>query len=352
MAAIRRGSETGLMLTLALVFLVIALVGAGCGIFFFQQYRTVRRAVAENQKDFRENVVAVFTANNWELPTAPAGEMGISYEAGSFQQVAAKLQKAAEYEREVMPMLGWQSVAGMHSALENSPRQREAQAQGEATYETISGLLTFYEDRYSALTDEVANLRAQNEDLSKRLDDTKKSLVETQETMGDRLNDAVAGFKSDLDELRADYNELLEECHAQRDAAAGWRQKYQNELDQRKQIVADLEKELQIWKDRYWEEVQGPAEGEEMQAVGQVISVRSDTDFVFIEGGEDKGFRESDVMVVFGRGPNGELYKKGVVRISQVHPITARASIVNEDEYILEGDEFVSFEVWNKFHGS
>lgn len=351
MAAMRRGSETGLMLTLALVFLVIALVGAGCGIFFFQQYRTVRRAVAQNQESFRESVGAVFTENNWDLPAAAADEMGITYKAESFQQVAAKLNRAAEYQNQVMPTLGWESVGGMQSALEDSPRQREVRAQDEPTYETISGLLTFYEDRYTALNDEVADLRAENEDLSDRLEQTEQSLVETQENTGERLNQAVAEFRSDLEELRADYNELLEESNAQREAAAEWREKYQNELDTRKQMVAELEKEVQTWQDRYWEEVQGPAEREEMQPAGQVISVKSDTDFVYIEGGEDKGFRESDTMVVFGRGPNGEIYKKGVVRVSQVHPITTRASIVEEDQYIIEGDEFVSSEVWSKFHG-
>ncbi|MGD2175734.1 MAG: hypothetical protein PVJ27_10060 [Candidatus Brocadiaceae bacterium] len=350
MAAVRRTSESGIVVALV-VFVILAFAGVGCGIWFYQQLSLAKQTIAATQDSFESTVHAVFRENNWELPTQEPPELGVVYAAESFERTAAKVREAAEFENVVMPTLGWESVAGMQQALQSSTAQKELEAQGEATFNQFSGLLEFYERRYDSLNSTVAELRSKNGDLTERLESTKADLVKTQEEMGEKLNQATENFKSELGTLRSDYNELLAQYEEQQKTAMEWQQKYQDELNQRRQQVSELKDQVETWETRYWNEVRGPAEEELLQPLGKVISVDTENDFVYIEGGADLGFREKEVYVVFGRTPGGEDRRKGVITISEVRDSVSRASVTQEEEFIVEGDYFVSFELWDRFHG-
>ncbi len=351
MAAARRSSDSGVVVALV-VFVILAFAGVGCGIWFYQQAALARQAIAANQEAVKSNIGAVFTQNNWDLPTQTTTDLGVSYNPQTFEKVAQKLKLAARYEKDVLPTLGWKSLGGIEDALAASPLQKKLEAEGEATFEQVSGLLEAYERRYESLTEQVAELTDKTEDLSANLQEAQQDLVAAQEEFGQKLNQQSEDFKNQLANLREDYEQLLADYENQQEKTVAVQQKLQNAIDQRKEQVARLERELKRWENRYWEEVRGPQREDQLEPTGKVVRVDPENDFVFVEGGQDVGFRENEVYVVFGRTPDGQERKKGVITIAEVGDTVSRATVTSEKEFIVKGDYFVSFELWDKFHGS
>ncbi len=261
---------------------------------------------------------------------------------------------AAAFRNQIAPTLGWSNLQNIRDEMQSSPLQQELEAEGQPGFEQLSGLFDAYERRYESLTTEAANLRSQNQDLSDRLALAKQDLVETEKNLGGRVNEEIQDFRDQMAELRADYEDLLASFNQQQETAQEWQQKFQDEVNERKGQVAQLQDQVQQWEDRYWEEVQGPGEAEKLPSRGEVISVDSEHDFVFIEGGTRHGFHENDVYVVFSRTPDGQNVRKGEVVVGDVYENVSRAIIRDtvQGEYILQGDEFTSMELWDRFEGT
>ncbi|MFO8007989.1 MAG: hypothetical protein R6V05_09650 [Candidatus Brocadiia bacterium] len=353
MAAVRRSSQSGVVVALV-VFVILAFAGVGCGIWFYQQLQIAKQAIAQSQSALDESVHAVFRDSNWELPTQSPDQLGIRYTQETFQRVAQQLRVAAAFQNEIAPTLGWTNLQNIQDEMESSPLQQELQAEGQAGFDQLSGLFDAYERRYEALSTEVSNLSSQNEDLSGRLAQAKQDLVETEKNLGEKVNQEIQDFRDQMAELRADYEDLLASYNQQQETAQEWQQKFQEQVNDRKAQVAQLQDQVGQWENRYWEAVQGPGEAEELPARGEVISVDSDNDFVFIEGGSQHGFHENEVYVVFSRTPDGQNVRKGEVVVGDVYENVSRAIIRDtvQGEYILQGDEFTSLELWDKFEGS
>ncbi|MCD6415460.1 MAG: hypothetical protein J7M08_02030 [Planctomycetes bacterium] len=350
MNAVKSGSQTGIVVALV-VFVVLAFTGIGCGIWFYQQLSLTQQALATNQDDFKSAVISVFNENNWEVPSTEESELGVLYTRESYQAVADKVKEAAVLENEVMPTLGWEGLAGLKDSIENSPAQQEMKSQGKETFKTLSGLLAFYEERYGTLTKLTDDLHAQNMALTNMLKNTKHNLVATEKRLGEEYRDKAQRFKDQITSLRKEYEALVTQDEEAQQTARTWQQKYQQEVDNRKKLVADLEDELALWKQKYWKVVQGPAEEERLQPAGKVISVEPENKFVFIEGGKDKNIHPDELYVVFGRTPGGEDRLKGTICIAQVYDKVSRAVVREEKEYILVDDFFTPQSLWEKFYG-
>ncbi len=345
MAAVRRSSGTGVVVALV-IFVLLAVVFLGCAVYFYQQNRLARQGVAANQAAFQQTVHQKFREAGWELSTQSPSELGFRYVQESYSEVTSKLDQAAQYEKAVRPLLGWQSVEGMHSDASGSPIQQEA----ETTYQTVRGLLAGYEDSYVALNDTVADLTRRNTDLSQRLEATKNELVETESQLNQQLNDAAEQYRQALAQLDADYTDMTQRHGRQREDATGCREELQEVRAANRTGVTELQQTAAKWREMYEAEIAGPGPREVLTAAGQVLAVYSEHDFVMIEGGADRNVQENDAFVVYSMNPDGTARKKGVVLVGQVHDHTSLATIAREDAYIVGGDSFVSQERWDQFH--
>ncbi len=350
MAAVRRSSGSGVIVALV-VFVVLTFVGIGCAIWFLQQFKMARQAIKTDQTAFEDTIGSAFVANGWELNQISPTQQGFKFTQESYNGVAAKLAMAAEYEKQVQPLLGWQSLDSLKSALAESPAQKEAEQRGEPTYHELRLLLGFYEESYTRLNQEVADLRTRNDDLSKRLEETKQSLVQTEQRLQGQLTQATQKFEQDLNQLRSDYTDLMTRHDRQRQEATDWTGKYQEEVNARKSEVTSLQDQVAALQKRIDDLLAGPAGTDRLEAEGKVIEVRSDYDFVLIEGGQDRGVVANDRFVVYSVMPDGKGRKKGELLVGQVYEHTSLATIAQEDEYIVAGDSFVSLRRWDWFQG-
>jgi hypothetical protein len=349
MAAAKRSSGSGIIVALV-IFALLAVVGLGFAIWFYQQLRIAKQIIAADQSAFQETVAAEFTANGWELSTeTPSPDLGVTYTRESYNDVVRKLEQAAEYEQVTMPLLGWESLEGIRTAMAESPLQREAEAAGEPVHRTMRPLLDQYENSYETLSEETGNLRQRNDRLAADLDAANQKQVQTQQRLTQQVNDLRQAHRQALNELGAAKTDLEARVRRESDAAAEWQRKYQQEAQAHRGDVADLRDEVQMWREKYERAVAGPGPREKLVADGSVIEVWPDYEFVMIEGGADRERKENETYVVYDVTPDGENRAKGRILVGQVNEHTSLATIAEEDGYILEGDLFVSVERWDQF---
>ncbi len=350
MAAARRGSESGVVVGLVICF-ILMIVGISTGIWFYTRYAATRQAITEHTQAFQANIGAVFDQNDWDLPTRQPSEFGEKYDADTFRAVAAKLRSAAEYEGPVTELLGWDSVTGIRTALEQSPMQKDLVAQGEDPFDEVRGLLEFYGLRYGSLTDEARDLRDSNRALTDQIARLNETLLERERTLNQAVTDATNQFTEDLARLRAEYDALVVRYDAQQVLTAEWQDEHTVEAGLRRAETRDLSAEVEQWKERFLEATRGPEERERLEPAGKVIRVDIASDTVYIEGGQDEGIHENSTFIVFNRTPDGQDRRKGSIKIGDVYEKTSRAVVIEEDELFLEGDYFVSVDLWDYFYG-
>jgi hypothetical protein len=350
MAAARRSSESGVVVGLVICF-ILMIVGISTGIWFYTRYAATRQAIADHTQAFESNIGKLFTENHWDLPTRQPSEFGEKYDTETFRAVAAKLRSAAEYEGPVTDLLGWDSVTGIRDSLEQSPMQRDLAEQGENAFEEVRGLLDFYGLRYESLTAEARLLREEKQILTDEVSRLNETLREREQTLNRAVADATDKFTADLAALRADYDELVERYDAQQVLTAEWQDKHTTEAGLRRAETRDLGEEIEQWKERFLEATRGPEEIERLEPAGKVITVDITSDVVYIEGGEDEGIHENSTFIVFNRTPDGRDRRKGSIKVGDVYETISRAVVIEEDELFLEGDYFVSADLWDYFYG-
>ncbi|KPK62066.1 MAG: hypothetical protein AMK73_06840 [Planctomycetes bacterium SM23_32] len=350
MAAAKRSSGSGIVVALV-IFALLAVVGLGFAIWFYQQLSLARAAIVADQAAFKNSVAAEFAANGWKLTTQTPSDLGVSYAAESYSDVTQKLKEAAEYEKVTLPLLGWESLEGIQTAMAESPLQRQAEQAGEPTYSALRPLLTQYEQSYERLSDEVADLRQRNDRLAADLDAANITRVQNEQKLRADLTKAQNEFRDGLNKLNADYRDMEARHERQRQEAADWQRKHQQEVQARRRDVADLKAEAENWREKYEKAVAGPGPREVLTAEGEVIEVWPDYDFVMIQGGSDRDRKANETYVVYTVTPDGQSKEKGRILVGQVHDHTSLATIAQEDGYIVEGDLFVSVERWDQFQG-
>jgi len=344
MAAVRRGSESGMVVALV-VLVVLAVVGIGGAVWSYRLLMIERNNVRTNQAAFADSIGKQFKDNAWALPTQSPPQLGVSYTDQSYTAVAQKLAEAGEYEKAVKPMLGWESVDGMKAAMAESPAQKE----GTGTYATMRALLGYYENAYGQLSTEVGDLRTRNAALTADLDAARKDFVSRVEALNKKVNDDIENINAALTKAQQDYKDMSDREAKGRQDVAGWTQKYQQEAQARHDDVASLQDEAAKWRKQY-EDLIAPPEGrEQLVAHGKVMGVWPNYEFVMIEGGGKEGVKQNDVQIVYNILPDGAVQVKGVILVGKVNEHTALATITKEDHYIVEGDLFVSQARWDQY---
>jgi hypothetical protein len=347
MAAVRRGSESGVVVVV--VFVVLAVVGIGAAIWCYQQMAKCEKAASRNQADFDSSVGKVFTDNAWKLTIATAPEFGLRYGADSYRETAEKLAEAAQYEKVVRPLVGFDSPEVLKAALADSPLQKEAEAKGQGGFAALKMLLSSYEDAYRNLSREVATLRTDKQDLEKQLADTRQKLVTTEGQLREDLTKANQQYKDDLTKLRQDYDELVTQRTQQQQATVEAQQKQQQEINALQKQVSDLKDDAAQWRKKYEEAIAPPTGKERLVPAGTILELNPSLKLAVIGGGQDQGVKKDEVFVVYSLTPDGKVQKKGLIQVSVVSPTTSRAYISEETKPLLQGDYVVSLERWDIF---
>jgi len=350
MAAARRSSESKAVVFIFL-FLILAVAGICTTVAFYQKYANLKKTVGEDQVAVETGVGKVFQANGWELAENSPPVMGFKYKHEAYSQVGTKLEEAAEYEKQVLPLLGWQSLSGIQSALNDAPVQQEAVQAGQAPLSTMKGLLDYYATTVAQLNGTVSDLRKQVASLTDQNDGLQTTLANREKELGQQISDLQKKQADDLAKVKKDYDDMVASFDAQRQKTQETNAKLQEEVNAHKADTSKLQDQVAALQQKV-HELTVPGEGKKLTAQGKVISVEGQFDAVYIDGGKDKNRRENDTFVVYDRAPDGSDHYKGTVKITDVYDTTSRASIVQEKDLILSGDSFASTEQWDMFHPS
>jgi len=350
MAAVRRSSDSGIVVALV-IFIILTVVGLGGAIWSYQQLRVAQETIIATQNGFHDVIHTAFEQNGWELQTQTPAQLGVRYTRQSYEDVAAKLSAAAEYEKVVKPMLGWESLESAETARKGFTVQQEAAQRGDAMYATLRLLLERYDDSYRDLTRRVADLTASRQATAEQLSKTQAELTDSQKRLREENSRNLQDFQTKLGELRAANDDLEARVSKHRQEAVAWQQKHQEEVNAHRTDAARLQAEADRWHKQYEDLVAPPGEREKLVADGEVIEMRSEFDFVVIQGGADQGYKEDDVFIVYTVTPAGVNKRKGTIVVGQVKEHTSIATVLDEEGgYVLAGDPFVSALRWNQFY--
>ncbi|NLX59055.1 MAG: hypothetical protein GXY74_08200 [Phycisphaerae bacterium] len=347
MAAVRRSSN-GLIAALV-IFIILTVVGVGGAIWSFVTLREAEQAIQVTQKDFHDAVQPVFSESNWELPVQTPTEFGVRYARESFAEVAAKLKEAAEYEKVVKPMVGWDSVGAMQTAMGEYAVQKQAAEQGEPLFQTLRLLLDRYDGSYQSLTARAAELTGQLETANEQLAKARGDLAKTREDLQAQNSQNLRDFQQKLGGLQEANADLQARVEEHRREVVSWQQRHQEEVNARRTEVAAVQAGADEWRKMYEEAVAAPDERQRLAPDGKILEARSDHDFVVIEGGADRGRMEDQTYVVFAVNPDGSARRKGTILVGRVLSHTALASVLDEEGgYVLVNDPFVSEVRWRE----
>ncbi len=251
--------------------------------------------------------------------------------------------------RTALPLLGWETLSGIQDAMKDSPAQQDAVKAGQSPLSTVKALLNYYETTVAQLTGDVDKLRKQVASLTDEKDTLQTNLAAREKELGQQINDLQKKQAADLAKVKSDYDDMVKSFDAQRQQTQDTNAKLQAETNAHKadnsknqDMIAALQQKIH--------DLTVPGEGKQLTAQGKVISVDTQFDAVFIDGGKDKKRKENDTFVVYSKAPDGSDHYKGTVKITDVYDTTSRASIVQEKDLILSGDNFVTTAQWDMFH--
>jgi len=346
MARRSRGSGTVIALV---IFVVLTFISAGAAVWFYQQASAAKIAVNKNQDAFDAQVAQYFSQQNWDMPKeAEPGVLNVRYGSSSFSAVQAQLQKAATFE-ELRDVVGWESPSAAKQVLASAALTRDLGTE----YQTISGLLTGYEQEYGDLRQANADLRGKMDSLQQQLAQKTKALTDTETNLRDELNKATSDYGKNLDEWAQKHKDLAQTHQEQTEQTEQWRERYRQAKDEAEQKMQDLQGELAQWKETV-RKLRGGEQPEKMAAQGQVLELDRQYQIIMVGGGDDLERERDQRLVIYMETAAGERIKKGEVIVTKVHPHTAAATIVieGEDAKISEGDSCVTIETWKRFMGS
>ncbi len=205
----------------------------------------------------------------------------------------------------------------------------------------MKALLDYYETTVAQLTGDVATLRKQVASLTDEKDMLQTNLAKREKELGQQINDLQKKQAADLAKVKKDYDDMVASFDAQRQKTQDADAKLQAEINAHKADNSKYKDEIAALQQKI-HDLTVPGEGKQLTAQGKIISVDTQFDAVFMDGGKDKNRKENDTFVVYSKAPDGSDHYKGTVKITDVYDTTSRASIVKEKSLILSGDNFVS----------
>jgi len=357
MAAVRRRSGGGIVVALVF-FVVLAIVGIGGTVWFYQQFRLAKNAIAATEEAVNTTVAESFRTANWELPTQDPSQFGVTFTSESYRAAAAKLEEAREYLHVVKPLLGYADVATLQNALRSAEIQPELVTPPEGgeprlAYDSVQAVLERYGQEHIRLTQARTSLAAKNASLKKDLDEANKALVERQNEHQLKINELVAAHRQAITKLEEGRTASNAARDAERAAKLAAEQKVQAKEAERLAQMQELRAEIRKLEKRIKELTAPPAgETEErLVPVGEVIAVKSG--FITIGGGENKDIGVNSEYVVYSETPDGKRTRKALVRVGRVYENVSEVYVLAtaSEEALAEGDLYCSEVDWNRFAG-
>ncbi len=338
----RSGSGRGLAVVL-IVFILLAIIGIGLSVHFYQQWKMTEQAVKHNQKAFQDQIKDVYSEAGWNLPSDTRAVYGIVYDQDTYAEVADKLQVALRHEN-IQPLLPWRAEADVESALSvYSPEGDD--------FDTVDGLLNYYSEKYQDLTKRADNLIFREKELMRELDSQKEDFEQTLAEKNQEVASIEENYAGRLQEIRAQYAEVEEKWETARDQRWDSFAQLENtigEMEEELETAQALteEKEAQLRKMTREEVVEEP---DEFSPEGEVLAYDRHHELVMVAGGEHAGHRRNTQIVLYRQSPTGAPILVGTAVISRVFDTTSMANIIQKEIPILEGHLYVDRAVWEDF---
>lgn len=345
MAAARGRSGTGTIVALV-VFIVLAFGGIGMSIWLYQQNTIIQQAARANQQYYEREVASIFEEQEWPLDTAVDATYGFRYGEEAYSQTGEKLQDAVLLQ-EMRPVLGWNTPESITEKLQESPAQQDL----TETYDSLRGLLGYYEQEYQRLRQRTQELKGNLESTEKQLADKSEAMNQMQNSLMKEKNEAIAQHKKDMEDLRNQYNEMKQMYQETQQKLQDWQKKFDQAQQEWENRLAEAKNEAQDWKQLYQRATAEDQEVEKLVSAGRVLSVEPRHEFVVLEGGSDEDWEKNQRFVIYTESPAGVRTMKGQVVINNVYDTTSLATILSQQEQLMDGDMFVQQKTWNKFQG-
>ncbi|MFP4028995.1 MAG: hypothetical protein ACLFWL_14490 [Candidatus Brocadiia bacterium] len=345
MTAKRRSSGSGTVVALV-IFIVLSFIGIGAALWLYQQNTILQSAIDENQLAFKgtigkkfEEYRNEFTQKRWDLEASEGAEYGIQYREDSLRNVADKLEESAEYER-MVDKLQWDSAKQVQTKLEETP------AKG---YNKMANLVGYYEEEYERLNAKVKELSGTLKDKEELLTKKTEQMKKFEQRLTQQKNNLIKRHKEKTAELEEQYSEMTElRQEAREDFKDMKKQKEQLEKQENRKID-DLRDRIDKWEQKYQMATAGGPVEKTMESAGQVLVVEPSEEIIMLEGGEDCNREKNKRYVIYAENPSGEKTVKGEVILSRIYDSTSQATILSQQEQMVNGDLFVAKTVWEQF---
>jgi DNA repair exonuclease SbcCD ATPase subunit len=343
MAAVRRRSGAGIVVALVF-FVVLAFVGIGGCIWFYQELELRKSALAETNRAVETHIGEQFGLYNW--PWDPKDERtGLKYTEDVLAPVSDKLAQARVFEQEYRTVVGFDTADDIESALEN--------ASGDQDFDTVRGLVEYHNQKYTSLVSTTEQLR-------NRVSELERLRTQDQADYRDKLEKEQQEFANQINELRQDikrYEETKNQLQEDLQAARRQKEELQSELNERvrtfrarlaemKQTTDQLQKRI-----RELQSPPSPEEIPELIASGQVTAYKPETGFRVFSGGENQNILPNDQFVVYTLNEDGEPQRKARIQVSAVHDRVSEFYVVEKQEEveIEQGDKVVELSDWQSY---
>lgn len=343
MAAVRRRSGAGIVVALVF-FVVLAFVGIGGSIWFYQQLLLKDGALVATNNAIDEAIAAKFTEHGANLPST-TDATGLRYGREQLAEVSPWLDDAAMLRGPMREAVGYDTPEEVRVALTEAP--------GDRDFTSVEDALGFYATNYPNLQSQLKAAQDQVTDLEGRIADNKQKHDNELTALRNELQAARKAYNEDLDKERAINQEQAKDLAAVRNEL----KKTEDTLDERERLFRQRLAEFQTTIDTLQARIDQleapvvPMEPIELIAEGEVTAFNEDKGLRVIQGGEEQGVNTNDRFVVYSVQPDGTVTKKGVIQVSRVLDVISEFFVVEPegDQTIEKEDNYVSVDTWNQY---
>jgi hypothetical protein len=354
MAAVRRRSGSGLVVALVF-FVVLAFVGIGGSIWFYQQASLAQNAIKANEQYFSDTIEKVASGTEWKITKGDRTQLGVTVNNETFADVAAVLEVAKDFEELWSPLLAGSAVptlVAFENAIDN------ASVTIPAGQDNIIGLLDVFQRAYVAARDQAASDKRALADLQVKYDGLDKTLVAARSKFLRERNALEAKHEEDLTELKKGNAKLQASFNTERAKRSGQQKakdelqaKHNQELKKKERRISDLEMEIGILTEIKEQKIK-----EEFVQDGRVV--QSTRHYTAVSGGKDVGMQPNTVLVVYSMDGLKPV-KQRMLRVTRVHELISQVHAVPDEGEepadmeakapLLGGEPYVTLSKWERF---
>jgi len=353
MAAVKRRSGGGIVVALVF-FVVLAFVGIGGSIWFYQQATLAQNAIKKNEQYFKDNIEKIATEAEWTFKVGERTQLGVTINNDTFLDVASKLEVAMAFEKQWESLLGGTNKPTLES-FQNAIAN--AAVEVPAGQDNVISLLGIFQSSYNASVDKAANAERARADFERKYEGLKKTYADKVKEHLTKYNALEAKHEAALTALRVGNAKLTKSFDGERSTRAGQEKKFKEleAANAREKTglltkISALEATIARLK-----KIKEYTEKEEFVQDGRVV--KTSRNFTAVSGGKDVDMQPNTVLVVYsmeGLKP----VKMMLLRVSRVHDFVSQAHAIPDDGEtladmnakapLLGGEPYVTLSKWQR----